>query len=127
MPRHTAKILGMMALATILGVVHAEVVNAKSKGTTGSKITNAVGDPFTVLAGGTLGTAILLFISDIGGKPGADFAVGLAGITLLASFIYAGPSSFNVITKATSPKTPKKTPIAPLAPQTLPAKQGAHP
>lgn len=119
MGKRTAKILGMMALATIFGVVHAEVANANSKGTTGSKITNALGDPFMVLAGGTLGTAILLTLSDVGGDAVGDFAVGLAGLTLLAAAIYSGPTVFSAVKGATTPKTAPKT--------TTPAPQGAHP
>ena len=118
MASHTAKILGFMTLATIFGVVHAEIVNVNAKSTTGHKITGALADPFLVMGGGIAGTAILLTLSDVGGKPGADFAVGLAGLTLLGSVIYAGPSVFSAVKGATTPKT---------ASASIPAKQGAHP
>ncbi len=118
MGKRTAKILGFMTLATIFGVVRAEIVNVNAKATTGSKITSTLADPFLVMGGGIAGTAILLTISDVGGNAFGDFAVGLAGLTLLGSVIYAGPSVFSAVKGATTPKT---------ASASIPAKQGAHP
>lgn len=121
MPRRTAKIIGFMALATILGVVRAEVTNANAKASTTSKIGHALADPFLVMAGGTLGTAILLTLSDVGGSAIGDFAVGLAGLTLLAAAIYSGPTAFGVIKNATTPKTSPAPKSATPAPKGAPA------
>ena len=118
MGKRTAKILGMMTLATMFGVVHAEVTNAGTKKPPGVKWASALGDPFLVIIGGAVGTAILLTVSDFGG-PAGDFAVGLAGLTLLASTLYSGPTVFDTVKGMTS--APKTTPVHPAVHKGAPA------
>jgi hypothetical protein len=94
----------MMFGTMIFGVVHAEVTNNKAKKKPGVKFATALGDPFLVIIGSALGTAILLTMSDFGGPVG-DFSVGLAGLTLLGSVLYGGPTVFHVIKGATAAPT----------------------
>ena len=53
-----------------------------------------------ILLGGGLGTGLLVLVSDVGGAP-ADFAKGLALITMVASILLNGTVVFTGIDKLT--------------------------
>lgn len=87
----SSQIVGMMAVTAVFGVVGAEVRQAKEPNAPGA-VNHFIADPFLVVAGATVATAILVALNEFGGEPGHTLGVGLAGLSLLTmALVQGGP------------------------------------
>ena len=86
-----SRIIGMMAATTAFGVIGAEIRNAKTPRTApADKIGLALADPFLIVLGGTIATAILVGFAEFGGEVGQKVGTGLAGLALLTTVLVSG-------------------------------------
>lgn len=82
------QILGLMGFGMIFSLVGAEISKAKApSGSTASK--GALSEPVVIILGGTIATALLMFIADLGPN-GALIGKGLAGVSCATGVLVNG-------------------------------------
>ena len=85
-------IVGFMGAAVVFALI-GDVVKQKTQSV-------PAGSYVKIILGGGLGTGLLVLVSEAGGA-GADFAKGLAIITLVASVVVNGTPVFTGVSKLT--------------------------
>lgn len=107
----SAKIVGLMTVATAVSIAGAEYRTVSGKTDTADKVLSS---PFLIIAGATGATVILVLLADFGGDPGEAWGSGLALLVLLVSvLIQAGPlwKKLSTAFQTTAPSaTPTHTP-----------------
>jgi hypothetical protein len=86
------KIVGFMGAAVVFALIGDAVKSQKSSVPSGSYV--------KIILGGGLGTGLLILVSDVGGA-GAEFAKGLALISMVASVLINGTDVFSGVSKVT--------------------------
>jgi hypothetical protein len=113
------KIVGAMAVAMVFGVIAGERKAFSGSLKTAGQSTSAVGagieTPVKVILGGTIATAILVGISELG-EPGAKLGVGLAVLVLVVSLLVNGGPVWSLISDVVSSKASQPTPTTPTTP-----------
>jgi len=99
-------IMGFMGAAVVFALI-GDVIKQKTKSV-------PAGSYVKIILGGGIGTGLLVLVSDVG-APAAEFAKGLALITMVASILVNGTDVFTGVdkvtgsVKTTTPTTSKGT------------------
>lgn len=108
------KIVGAMAVAMVFGVIGGER-KALAGGST--NVASTIESPVKVILGGTIATAILVGISEMG-EPGAQLGTGLAVVVLVVSLLVNGAPVWSLISDVVSSKPTTPTTTTPTTPTT---------
>ncbi len=106
------KIVGLMAVAVTFTVI-AQERKAGSAPRPMSTQEAASLDPFRTIIGGTIASAILVGISEMG-EPGARLGMGLAVVAVVVATLVNGKPVWDLISGITSGSSPT-TPTAPVS------------
>ncbi len=124
------KIVGAMAVAMVFGVIAGERKafsgSLKTSQQTNHAVVSGVETPVKVILGGTIATAILVGISELG-EPGAKLGVGLAVLVLVFSVLVNGAPVWGLISDVVSSKARTPAPTTPTTPTSPNATTGAKP
>lgn len=91
------QIIGLMAFAVAFALIGHTTKAGAGQAKAGADV--------KILLGGGLGAVLLLLLAEAG-ESGAQFAKGLAVLTLVSSVLINGTPVFNAVTKLTSKSSP---------------------
>lgn len=83
------QIVALMAMGMVFSLIGAEITKAKNSQSVEKKATGALSEPVVILVGGTIATALLMFIAEMG-PTGALIGKGLAGVSCATGVLVNG-------------------------------------